>query len=108
MTFTNEQWAIVIVVLGLGGWFVIHKAAKTVEKVAKAVNPANPNNVFNASADHMYQAATGSQGTLGTDAAGFVAAHPSVQAAVNAAGRVFDPIGSAIGDVSDWLGGSSL
>lgn len=57
----------------LGKW-IVKDAAGEVGKAAQAINPVNHDNVFNKGANSLYQAITGSSGTIGTDIADWL--HP--------------------------------
>ncbi|MGI0069697.1 MAG: hypothetical protein ACREAN_05520 [Nitrosopumilaceae archaeon] len=59
----------IMIWLGLGvGALIIYEFVKNqVGKAAQAVNPINPNNIFNSATNDVYQAITGSQGSIGTD-----------------------------------------
>lgn len=58
-----------LVWLGIAGGVALlyYLAKKEVTAAANAVNPLNPNNVFNTATTDVYQSLTGSQGDIGTD-----------------------------------------
>lgn len=47
MKFTNTQLAGLVVVGGLGLWYLAHKAGQAVDAAGKAINPTSQNNIFN-------------------------------------------------------------
>jgi len=67
MLLTNKY---ALIGAGVAGLVAIYLAKKTVDAVPKAleaVNPFNYDNVINQGATSLYQWATGSNGTIGTD-----------------------------------------
>lgn len=67
--WTPKTTLIVAGVAVVGLWYVKRKATETIKDVGQAVNPVNHDNVFNRGFNSVYQAVTGSTGTLGTDLA---------------------------------------
>ena len=60
--------------IAAGVGLLYYLAKKELGAAATAVNPLNPNNVFNTGATSLYQGITGSQGSIGTDI--YNALHP--------------------------------
>ena len=54
-------------VLAAAAWYAKNKLAKAAEKVQPYVNPFDDRNLANQTAIGLYQAVTGSKGTIGTD-----------------------------------------
>lgn len=81
--------------LGIAGGVALlyYLAKKEVSAAASAINPLNPENVFNTGATDIYQATTGSQGSIGTDIYNLL--HPGQAPAVpNATYFVYDAAGN--------------
>jgi hypothetical protein len=66
-TMPNKYLIIGAAVAGLAVAYMLKKGADKVAEVLEPVNPFNNNNVINQAATGVYQAVTGSAGTIGTD-----------------------------------------
>ena len=67
-----NQWtpSTVLIVGGvavLGAWYLKNKAVETVKDAGQAVNPLNPDNIFNRGAQSIWDQFTDGKGTIGTD-----------------------------------------
>jgi hypothetical protein len=67
MKWTPKTVAVAAGVLLLGSWYVKRQAGEAVAAVGQAVNPVNPENVFNRGFNAVYGAVTDGKGTAGTD-----------------------------------------
>lgn len=65
--WTPKNLLIVGGVVVVGAWWLKAKATKAVEDVGQAVNPVNPENVFNRGAQSIWDQFTDGKGTIGTD-----------------------------------------
>lgn len=63
----NKFVLIGVAVAGLGLYFVAKKASGAAGKALDAINPMNNDNIINQGATSIYQAVTGSTGTIGGD-----------------------------------------
>lgn len=63
----NKYTLVGAAVAGLVAVYLAKKAADAVPKALDAVNPFNYDNIINQGATDLYQWATGSEGTIGTD-----------------------------------------
>lgn len=67
-----NQWtpSTVLIVGGvavIGAWYLKNKAVETVKDAGQAVNPVNPDNIFNRGAQSIWDQFTDGKGTIGTD-----------------------------------------
>lgn len=67
MKLTNSQMLMILVAGGLLLWYTKNKAGEAVLAVGNAVNPVNPDNIFNSGVNAIGSSISGdSEWTLGT------------------------------------------
>jgi len=69
MKWTPKNLAIAAAAVVVTSWYLKKKAGEAVADVGQAVNPVNPENVFNRGFNALYGAVTDGKGTAGTDIA---------------------------------------
>lgn len=69
----QAQSTLILVIAGLLVlWYLKSRAGEVAEKAVEAVNPADQENLANRGFNWLYQTVTGSEGTAGTDLAGWM------------------------------------
>lgn len=66
-TWTPKTVLIVGGVAVLGAWWLKGRAVQAVKDAGQAVNPVNPENIFNRGAQSLWDQFTDGQGSIGTD-----------------------------------------